>query len=118
MSAHVVVFITTGSVDEAQRIARILVKERVAACVNMVSPVQSVYRWQGRVQEDQEVLLIVKTAAEMLEKLATRVKQLHSCEVPEIIALPIVAGAEDYLHWMDEQTHPSADAPAGKIEVH
>lgn len=118
MSAHVVVFITAGSVEEGQNIARALVEERVAACVNIVSPIESVYRWQGKVQDDREVLLIAKTATEMLEKLARRVKQLHSYEVPEIVALPIVAGSEDYLRWIDEQTGLSPDAPAKKIEVH
>jgi periplasmic divalent cation tolerance protein len=118
MSAHVVVFITAGSVEEGQSIARTLVEERVAACVNIVSPIESVYRWQGKVQDDREVLLIAKTVAEMLEQLAMRVKQLHSYEVPEIVALPIVAGSEDYLHWIDEQTGPSPDASAKKTEVH
>ena len=118
MSVHVVVFITAGSVEEGQNIARTLVEERVAACVNIVSPIESVYRWQGKVQDDREVLLIAKTAAEMLEKLARRVKQLHSYKVPEIIALPIVAGSEDYLHWIDQQTGLSPDAPAKGIEIH
>lgn len=117
MSAHVVVLIT-GSTAEGQNIARALVEERLAACVNIISPIESVYRWQGKVQGAQEALLIVKTTAKMLEKLAARVKQLHSYEVPEIIALPIVAGAEDYLRWIDEQTRPSADAPAKTIRVH
>ncbi len=103
MAGHLVVLITTGSTEEAQKIARALVEERRAACVNIVAPVQSVYRWQGEVQTDQEALLIVKTQAQALEGLAKRVKQLHSYEVPEVIALPILAGAEDYLRWIDEQ---------------
>ncbi len=104
MARHVVVLITTGSVEEAEKIARALVEERLAACVNVVSPVHSVYRWQGQVQSDQEVLLLAKTRAIRMEDLARRVKQLHSNEVPEIIALPVVAGSEDYLRWIDEQT--------------
>ena len=104
MSAHVVVFVTAGSVEEGQNIARTLVEERVAACVNIVSPIESVYRWQGKVQDDREVLLIVKTAAEMLENLSRRVKQLHSYEVPEIIAIPIIQGSETYLNWLREST--------------
>ena len=118
MSAHLFVFITAGSVEEGRNIARTLVEERVAACVNIVSPIESVYRWQGKVQDDREVLLIAKTEAEMLEKLARRVKQLHSYQVPEIVALPIVAGSEDYLRWIDEQTGSSPDTPAKEIEVH
>lgn len=104
MAGHLVVLITAGSTEEAQKIARALVEERLAACVNIVAPVQSVYRWQGEIQTDQEALLIVKTTTEAMEKLAKRVKQLHSYELPEVIALPILAGAEDYLRWIDEQT--------------
>ncbi len=117
MPAHLVVLITAGSVEEGQRIARSLVEERLAACANTVSPIESVYRWQGQVQHDQEVLLIVKTVASMLERLAARVKQLHSYEVPEIIALPIVAGADDYLQWIDEQTGPSPETGVRRIAV-
>lgn len=117
MSAHVVVFITAGSLAEGQTIAHALVEERVAACVNIVSPIQSVYRWQDQVQDDQEVLLIAKTTADMFDKLSARVKQLHTYDVPEIIALSIIAGAEDYLRWIGEQTCPSAAAPDLKGEV-
>ncbi|MBC7232992.1 MAG: divalent-cation tolerance protein CutA [Chloroflexi bacterium] len=103
MAGHLVVLITTSSTEEAQKIAHNLVGERLAACVNIVAPVHSVYRWRGEIQTDQEALLIVKTKADILEKLVQRVKQLHSYEVPEIIALPIISGAEDYLHWINEQ---------------
>ncbi len=108
MSAHVVVFVTAGSPEEGRAIGRALIEERLAACVNIISPVESLYRWQGHVQHDQEVLLIVKTTAAALERLGERVKQLHSYDTPEIIAMPIVAGAEDYLLWIDEETRPSA----------
>ncbi|MGC8787070.1 MAG: divalent-cation tolerance protein CutA [Anaerolineae bacterium] len=106
MAGHLVVLITASSTEEAQRIAHALVEERLAACVNLIAPIESVYRWQEQVQVDQEVLLIVKTTAAAIEKLAERVKQLHSYELPEIIALPILAGAKDYLRWIDEQTQP------------
>jgi periplasmic divalent cation tolerance protein len=118
MSAHIVVLITTGSLEEGQKIARLLVDERLAACVNIVSPIQSVYRWEGKVQEEQEVLLIAKTAGAMLEQLAARVKQLHSYAVPEIIALPIVAGTDDYLRWIDKQTSPQNDVHTTAIRIH
>lgn len=108
MARHLVVFITTGSSEEAQKIAHALVEERLVACVNIVAPIQSVYRWQEKIQVDQETLLIVKTTAKAMEKLAKRVKQLHSYELPEIIAVPILAGARDYLHWMDEQIQATA----------
>ncbi len=111
MSAQLVVLITTPSSEEGHRIARALVDERLAACVNILSPIQSIYRWEGQVQEDREVLLVVKTTAQMLEPLSLRVRQLHSYEVPEIIALQVVAGASDYLDWIDEQTQlPSSDS--------
>jgi periplasmic divalent cation tolerance protein len=109
MSARFVVFVTAGSTQEGEKIARTLVDERLAACVNIVSPIHSIYRWQDQVQEDQEVLLVAKTSSATLEQLMTRVKQLHSYQVPEIIAVPIVAGAESYLQWIDEQTHAPAD---------
>ena len=117
MSEHIVVLITTGSLEEGREIARTLVEERLAACVNIVSPIQSVYRWEGEVHDDQEVLLIAKTATGMLERLAGRVKQLHSYELPEIIALPIVAGAEDYLRWIDVETGASHEPPATSIKI-
>jgi len=107
MAGHWVVFITAGSADEGRRIAHVLVDERLAACVNLVSPVESVYHWQGRVQSDREVLLIAKTSAHRFEHLVARVRQLHSYQVPEIIALPILAGAADYLQWIDAETQAS-----------
>lgn len=111
MPAHLVVLITTGSSEEGHRIARALVDERLAACVNILSPIQSIYRWEGQVQEDREVLLVVKTTAQMLEPLSLRVRQLHSYDVPEIIALQVVAGASDYLAWIDDQIQlPSSDS--------
>jgi periplasmic divalent cation tolerance protein len=117
MSAHIIVLITTGSLEEGRRIARLLVDERLAACVNVVSPIQSVYHWEGKVQEDQEVLLIAKTAGALLEQLAARVKQLHSYDLPEIIALPIIAGANDYLRWIDEETGPQDDLHSTSIGI-
>jgi periplasmic divalent cation tolerance protein len=117
MSAHIVVLITTGSLEEGRGIARALVEERLAACVNIISPIQSVYRWEGELHDDQEVLLVAKTATGMLEQLAGRVKQLHSYELPEIIALPIVAGAKDYLRWIDVETGTSHQPSATTIKV-
>lgn len=104
MAGHLVVFITAGSTEEGEKIAHALVEEGLAACVNIVSPIRSVYRWEGQVQTEHEVLLIAKTRTARMEGLAQRVGQLHSYQVPEIIAVPIVAGAEDYLQWVDEQT--------------
>ncbi|HZS01055.1 MAG TPA: divalent-cation tolerance protein CutA [Chloroflexota bacterium] len=99
----VVVYITVGSPDEAARLARALVTERLAACVNRV-PVESVYRWQGQIEEAPEVLLIVKTRRARLDALAARVQALHSYTVPEMIALPIVAGWPPYLDWLADES--------------
>ncbi|MGC8583569.1 MAG: divalent-cation tolerance protein CutA [Thermoproteus sp.] len=99
---HVVVYITAPR-DDGERIARHLVERRLAACVN-VAPVVSVYRWEGRVERDEEVLLIVKTRQERLRELMSEVKAVHPYKVPEIIALPIVEGDPDYLKWVDEST--------------
>jgi periplasmic divalent cation tolerance protein len=100
-SEHVVVLITVGSVEEADRIAQALVERMLAACVNIISPITSVYRWQEEVQRDNEVLLIVKSRRGVFEHLAGCIKELHSYKTPEIIALPIVAGDVDYLRWLD-----------------
>ena len=104
MPDHVVVFITVGSSEEADSIAQALVQERLAACVNVLSSITSTYRWQGQVQRDEELLLVVKTRRELFDRLVARVEELHSYQVPEIVALPIVAGSADYLRWIDEET--------------
>jgi periplasmic divalent cation tolerance protein len=100
-SERIMILITTGSMDEASTIAQALVERMLAACVNIVPSITSVYRWQGKVQRDSEVLLIVKSRQAVFEHLVNCVKELHSYETPEIIALPIVAGDADYLRWLD-----------------
>jgi periplasmic divalent cation tolerance protein len=107
---YFLVSITTGSAEEAERIAEALVQERLAACVNIVPAITSIYRWQGEVHRDSEVLLIAKSRPELFESLAARVKEMHSYEVPEIIALPIVAGSKAYLKWIDESVRGRAPA--------
>ncbi len=104
MSKEVVIFITAGSQAEAEKIARRLVEEKFAACVNIIPGAVSVFRWEGKVNQENEVLLIVKSVAELLEKVVDRVKQLHSYQVPEVIALPIIGGAPDYLKWLREES--------------
>ena len=99
--SHVVVFITAATPEEAERLGRTLLDERLAACVNTV-PVRSAYWWQGQVEEAGETLLIVKTAARLVDALTARVRALHSATVPEVIAVPIVGGNPDYLRWIDE----------------
>ncbi len=104
MTQHIVVFVTAGSEAEAESIAKTLVEERLAACVNIISPVRSFYRWQGGIADDREWLLMIKTQADVFDALATRVRTLHSYEVPEVIALPILAGAQNYLDWIQRET--------------
>jgi periplasmic divalent cation tolerance protein len=103
MSKEVVIFITAGSQAEAEKIARRLVEEKLAACVNIVPGTVSVFSWEGKVNQENEVLLIVKSVAAQLNAVINRVKQLHSYQVPEIIALPIIGGAPDYLKWLREE---------------
>ncbi len=97
-----VVLITAGSSQEADDLAQALVEERLAACVNVVGGVNSIYRWQGGVERAEEWLLIAKTAFHLVDALTARVLVLHSYTVPEVIALPIAAGAPAYLSWLGE----------------
>jgi len=102
MTDAVVIFVTAGSEAEAETIAKALVEARLAACVNILSPIRSIYRWQGKVADDREWVLVIKTRAERFAAVETTVKALHSYQVPEVIALPVVVGAEGYLQWLRE----------------
>lgn len=101
------VYMTAGSAEEARRIARALVEERCAACVNLIEGMRSVYRWQGAVEEASEVVMIAKTTAAGFDRLAARVRELHSYDCPCIVALPVQAGDAGYLAWIGEQTAPA-----------
>ncbi len=101
--ADIVLFITTANAEEAQRIAGVLVKERKAACVNIVPRISSLFWWQDEVESAQESLLIVKSRASVLNQIVDLVKQHHSYDVPEIIALPIIGGNPDYLDWIGKE---------------
>lgn len=98
---HMVVFITVGGRGEAERIGSTLVEEGLAACVNTVGPIASVYRWGGRVERAEEHLLIAKTEGDLLDVLTERVKSLHSYSVPEVIAFRIEGGSAEYLRWLE-----------------
>jgi periplasmic divalent cation tolerance protein len=99
----IVVLVTCGSVKEARKIGRSLVEERLAACVNVLqSPVESIYRWKGKVDTAAEFLMIIKSSRERFAALAERIKALHSYDIPEIIALPIEKGSRDYLAWLTD----------------
>ena len=100
---HVEIQITCGSADEAARIADALVERRYAACVQQL-PIRSTYRWDGAVQHDDEILLLVKTTGARFDDVATTVRELHSYNVPAITAVPIVRGSDDYVAWIDAET--------------
>lgn len=104
MSEPMIVFVTCGSEEEALNISRALVEEQLAACVNLISPVRSIYRWEGKIWDEKEWILIIKTQKERFGELERKVKSLHSYSVPEIIGLPIVEGASSYLEWLEEMT--------------
>lgn len=89
--------------------AQTLVEERLAACVNIVPGVRSVYRWQGRLERDDESLIMIKTTAQRYGALQDRLRSLHPYELPEIVAVPITTGLADYLHWIGEATTPQID---------
>jgi len=101
---EIVVLITTSDEDEAARIARALVEARLAGCVNIIKDIRSIYSWQGKIEDEKEVLMVAKTRESLLDPLMEKVKELHSYTVPEIIALPIIQGSEDYLKWLKEVT--------------
>jgi periplasmic divalent cation tolerance protein len=104
MGESIVVLVTCGSEEEAAKIANSLVEERLAACVNIISPARSIYRWEGKIWDEREWILMIKTQKRRFEELEKKVKSLHSYSVPEIIALPIVEGSASYLKWLEENT--------------
>ena len=108
MTGKLVVLVTCANAREAGRIAQALVGERLAACVNIQkSPVLSVYRWQGKIERASEILLFAKTSVRLFPRLDRLVRELHSYQTPEIVALPIAAGSPAYLQWLDESLAPA-----------
>lgn len=102
---YLVVLTTCSSAEQAEAIARAVVDESLAACVNIIPRVQSVYRWQGTVQTDEEYLLLIKATAGSFDVIEQRIKSVHGYELPEIIAVPIVAGSKEYLTWVKSPEH-------------
>lgn len=109
MTDKIVVLSTCNSAEEAEKIARGLVEKRLAACVQITPGIRSFYRWKGEVQADNEFLLLIKTHRGLWRRLEGELRQLHSYEVPELVALAIVDGSEDYLAWMDRELPPERE---------
>jgi periplasmic divalent cation tolerance protein len=102
MSDKKIVLTTAASREEAEKIAHALVERRLAACVNIVGPIHSVYRWQGKVETAAEELLLIKTTAAQFDSVANAIRELHSYDLPECIQLPIESGSAEYLKWIEQ----------------
>lgn len=100
------IYITAANPEQARLIGEALVAERLAACANILSPMQSIYRWEGKIQRDTEAVLIAKTRAALVERVIARVRALHSYTVPCVVSLAVDAGNPDFLDWIDRETTP------------
>jgi periplasmic divalent cation tolerance protein len=103
MTDKIIVFSTCGSADEGRKLALLLVEKRVAACVTIIPGAQSVYHWQGKIEESAEWLLMIKTRRDLFDALKIELQAMHSYQTPEIVAVPVVAGLESYLAWLDRE---------------
>lgn len=101
-----VILITTSQDEESQLIARVLLEQKVAACVSIIPQVNSLFWWQKSIEQESESLLVVKTRIELIDEIIRLVKEVHSYDVPEIIAIPIIGGNHDYLEWVDGEVAP------------
>jgi periplasmic divalent cation tolerance protein len=98
------VFTTLPSADKAAELAKLLVQERLVACANLLPAIRSIYRWQGEMHDENEVLVLLKTRAEHLERLKLRILEVHPYEVPEVLAIPVESGYQPYLDWLAGET--------------
>jgi periplasmic divalent cation tolerance protein len=105
-AAFRIVLTTTGTPESAQRIARALVERRLAACVNIIPAVTSIYHWRGAVESASELLLVIKTEEDQLQQLEVALRELHSYELPEFLVLPVAAGSKSYLEWIHSSLGP------------
>jgi len=104
MTDKIIVLVTASDKEEAKRLAREVVAQRLAACVNIIEDIQSIFWWQGVVADESEVLMMLKSTQTLFPSLVETVTKLHSYDIPEIIAIPIMAGSAEYLAWMEEET--------------
>ena len=101
----VLLYVTASSRDEARKIGRTLVEERLAACVNILDKMVSIYHWRGKIEEANEIVLLVKTREELFPKAEKRIKELHSYDNPCVIQIPVTNGSKEYLDWVEESTY-------------
>jgi len=112
-----IIFVMASNEDESVTIAQALVGEKLAACVNVVGPLHSIYRWRGAMEASREYMLVIKAAMRDFSKLERRIRELHSYEVPEIIAVPLVAGSKPYIAWLAESTAAARTGPQRRRSV-
>jgi periplasmic divalent cation tolerance protein len=106
----VVIFVTAASRREGKKIARHLVETKLAACVNISQPMESIYRWEGKIADEREFLLIIKSTRELFPEIKAAISKIHSYRTPEIISLPIIDGSRNYLQWLSDSVKPAATA--------
>jgi len=110
----VVIMVTASSRRECRKIARRLIEEKLAACVNITQPVQSVYWWEGKIDRSKELLMFIKTARDLFPQVMAEIALIHSSHTPEIICVPIIDGSPNYLQWISDSVHPPAEVEAPK----
>ena len=98
------IYVTVSNIEEAEKIAMTVVSERLAACANILGPIQSVYHWQGKLEQATEVALLLKTQQSVLDALVARIRELHSYECPAIVAIPVLGGNPEFLAWVASET--------------
>ena len=103
MTEKIVVFSTCGSEQDAMKVARALVEAKVAACVNILPNIRSVYRWKDAIEEESEWMLMIKSSRSLFAQLQAELRKVHSYEVPEVLAIPVVDGSAEYLSWLDRE---------------
>ena len=110
MTDKVIIFVTAASRREGKKIARHLVEAKLAACVNILQPMESIYLWEGKIADEREVLLIIKSSRELFAEIKAEISRIHSYRTPEIISLPIIDGSRNYLQWLSDSVKPAATA--------
>ena len=114
MTDKVVIMVTAASRRECRRIARRLIEEKLAACVNITQPIQSIYRWEGKIDQSREFLMLIKTTRNLFPQIETEIGLIHSYHTPEIICLPIIDGSPNYLQWVSDSVRPTEESEAPK----